>query len=130
MRHNLGRDFSRLSRASNPSDPRAPWWVNWLLQLGVAALSLWALAAGADWAWHALTGRQLGAACGLVGLLPLDWLMPVGLVMGLVGIVLVMVGKSRAAGLLWFILGTLLYTTPELMPALGLNANCIQAANF
>jgi hypothetical protein len=124
MRHNLGRDLSRLTRSSNPADPRAPWWVNWLLQIAIAALSIWALAAGADWAWHALTGRQLGAACGLIGLLPIGWLLPIGFVMGLVGIVLVMGSQRRAAGFLWFILGTLVYSTPELMPALGLDANC------
>ncbi len=70
MTKNLGRDFSRLARASNPVDPRAPWWVNWLLQIGVTALVIWGLAAALDYGWQLVTGRSLGAACGLIGLLP------------------------------------------------------------
>lgn len=121
-----GREAARLLRSSGPLDPRAPWWVNWLMQLAIAALSLWALAAGADWAWHALTGRQLGASCGLLGLLPVHWLEPAGFLIALIGGVLVLGNQRRAVGLLWFVFGTLLYATPELMPALGLDANCIR----
>jgi hypothetical protein len=124
MRHNLGRDFSRLARASNPADPRAPWWVNWLLQIGVTALVLWGLAALVDWAWQAATGKALGLSCGLINLLPVHWLLPLGFLAMLIGGLLALGAKHRGAGLVWFVVGTLLYTTPEIMAALGVGGSC------
>jgi hypothetical protein len=124
MRHNLGRDFSRLARQSNPSDPRAPWWVNWLLQIGLTALVIWGLAAGLDYAWQLATGTPLGAACGLVALLPIHWLLPVGMLAMLIGAGLALGAKHRGTGLVWFIIGSVLYTTPEIMAALGTGGGC------
>lgn len=124
MPHNLGRDFSRLTRASDPRDPRAPWWVNWLLQLAIGGTTIWALAAGLDWAWQRVMGTSLGAVCWLVGLLPLGWLMPIGMIAMLIGVLLVLVGTARMAGIVWLVLGTLLYSGPEFLVAIGLGQSC------
>ncbi len=70
MAKNLGRDFSRLAKSSNPVDPRAPWWVNWLMQLAIGLFGLWLIATAADWLWVKLTGQPLGLWCQAVALIP------------------------------------------------------------
>jgi hypothetical protein len=124
MRHNLGRDFSRLTRSSAPQDPRAPWWVNWLLQLAVGGTTIWAVAASLDWAWQQITGNHLGTVCWIIGLMPFGWLMPIGMIVTLIGVILVLVGTARTAGVIWLILGTLLYSAPEFLAALGIGQAC------
>jgi hypothetical protein len=61
MLQGLGSEFSRLVRVSSPNDPRAPWWVNWLLNLAVTGIVIWVLLAAADWVSTKLTGRSLQA---------------------------------------------------------------------
>jgi hypothetical protein len=113
MPHNLGRDFARLTRQTNPTDPRAPWWVNWLLQLAVMALVIWGLAAALDYGWQYFTGRSLGATCWFVTLLPIHWLLPLGSLAMFGGFILALFSSKRGAGLAWLIAGSFLFTAPE-----------------
>jgi hypothetical protein len=128
MPPDLPREFSRLARRTTAGDPRAPWWVNWLLQGAIFLAVLWGLAWSGEWLWLNATGQALGLNCWLLGLLPIHLLMPIGFVVGLVGLLLALGSQQRAAGLVWLILGTLIYSTPELLLSLGTATGCSPSA--
>ena len=124
MRNNLGRDFSRLVRSGTQPDPRAPWWLNWLLQAGITIAVIAGLATLADWVWPQVTGRPLGAWCWLLGLLPFGWRPPIGMIIMLIGFGLALTSSRRAAGITWLIIGSLVYVAPEILFSEGVFTTC------
>lgn len=128
MSKGLGPEFTRLLRASNPQDPRAPWWVNWLMNLAVTGIVIWVLLTAADWIWEKLTGRSLQARCSLTdylaSLVPEGLFMGVGLLVVVIGVLLLASEKSRTAGVVWLLLGALVSSLPELIGFHGWNISC------
>lgn len=119
MSKGLGSEFSRLMRASKPHDPKAPWWVNWLMNAAVTGIVIYGLLSAADWVWLKLTGSVLNARCGVLTYLgsfvPGELFLSLGLIITLIGIVLMIGEKTRMTGLMWLVLGALLSSLPELL---------------
>lgn len=128
MPQGLGSEFSRLLRASNPNDPRAPWWVNWLLNLAVTGIVIWVLLAAADWVWAKLTGRSLHARCAvadyLASFVPQDLFVSLGLLAVVLGVLLLAGSRTRTAGIVWLVFGALVSSLPELIGFHGWNMGC------
>jgi hypothetical protein len=123
MADDLNAQFKRLLAQSQPHDPRAPWWLNWLISTGMLLGVVWGLAALLDWFLVALLGRPAWAACWLVGLLPLGLFTAAGMVVGTAGIV-VFCFRAYGKGVGLIILGTLLYAAPEILADAGLSGLC------
>jgi hypothetical protein len=123
MPDDLNAQFKRLLRQSRPHDPRAPWWLNWLISAGLWLAIISGMATLLDWVWVALLGRPAWAACWLVGLLPLSLLTAAGTLVGSVGVVALFF-RAYGPGIGLIILGTLLYAAPDILADAGLSALC------
>lgn len=108
---------------SLPPASRAPWWANWLLQTAIAIGVIFSIAAGLDWIWLDMLGRPAWAVCGLLGLLPLGLTVPLGGLFATVGIVTTIIGR-KTAGIALLCLGAVLYSTTDLLEALGVTNSC------
>jgi hypothetical protein len=115
-----------MSAHGPPPFSPPPWWIAWLLHLFIAVATIFGAAVLLDAAWAYLTGNDLGAACGLAGLLhllPLGLTIPAGLALATGGFLLAILGH-RVQGVALICLGALLASVIDLYEASGLWRLC------
>jgi len=123
MKFDPKREGSRLLRQASPLDPRAPWWVNWLLQIAITIGGLAGIAWAADRLWLALTGRELGALCLGWNLVPVDLLLPLGLAVFCIGMLAGIAGK-RGAAMALIVAGALMGALPDFAADAAMGWSC------
>lgn len=131
MAPDLRRDFRKLMAGGRPLDPRAPWWVNWLLQVAIFLGGVWLLATAADWLLVSAFGREPMAVCALAGVLatvvPLsrDLFGAVALLL-VAGAMIAFAFGARGAAAGALLGGVLLSLVPELAGDLSLVSSCVR----